>query len=172
VRDISWKKQLFIGCDANAHHLLWGSTATNPREESSVEFLLSSNLNIFNHGIEPTFEVCNRTEVIDMTLGTNKIANLVSNWHVSDEQSLSDHRYVCFQICNIKINQVTFRDPRKTNWESYKDNLKENLETISRRIRTIRDIGLLTSYPIIKNVQPRPLALKGWHLGGIKSWVG
>jgi hypothetical protein len=25
------KKQPIIGCDANAHHILWGSTGTNPR---------------------------------------------------------------------------------------------------------------------------------------------
>jgi splicing factor 45 len=36
VRDItdycySRKKQLIIGCDANAHHTLWGSTSVNPR---------------------------------------------------------------------------------------------------------------------------------------------
>jgi splicing factor 45 len=27
----SRKKQLIIGCDANAHHTLWGSTGVNPR---------------------------------------------------------------------------------------------------------------------------------------------
>jgi hypothetical protein len=74
--------------------------------------------------------LCNRKEVTDLTLGTNKIANLVSNWHISDELSSSDHRYIFFQIGNITINQVTFRNPRRTNWESYKDNLKVNLETI------------------------------------------
>jgi hypothetical protein len=57
-----------------------------------MEFLVSSNLNILNHGNEPTFVVCNKKEVIDLTLGTNNIANLVSNWHVADEPSLSDHR--------------------------------------------------------------------------------
>jgi hypothetical protein len=40
VKDIieychSRKKQLIIGCDANAHHTLWGSTGVNP---SSGEF--------------------------------------------------------------------------------------------------------------------------------------
>jgi hypothetical protein len=30
----SRKKQLIVGCDANAHHILWGSTGTNPRVES------------------------------------------------------------------------------------------------------------------------------------------
>jgi hypothetical protein len=31
----SRKKQHTIGCDANAHHVLWGSTGTNPRGEAS-----------------------------------------------------------------------------------------------------------------------------------------
>ncbi|PNF42332.1 hypothetical protein B7P43_G04928 [Cryptotermes secundus] len=61
------------------------------KEMRLMEFLVSSNLNILNHGNEPTFVVCNRKEVIDLTLGTNNIGNLVSNWHVSDEPSVSDH---------------------------------------------------------------------------------
>jgi hypothetical protein len=32
------KKQLIIGCDANAHHILWGSNGTNPREKASCNF--------------------------------------------------------------------------------------------------------------------------------------
>jgi hypothetical protein len=136
----SRKKQLIVECDANAHHILGGSTGTNPRGESLMEFLVSSNLNILNQGNEPTFVVCNRKEVIDLTLGTNKIGNLVSNWHVSDEPSLSDRRHICFQIGNITTEIVTFRNPRRTNWESYKDNLNVNLEIISRNIRTIKDI--------------------------------
>ncbi|PNF26374.1 hypothetical protein B7P43_G17902 [Cryptotermes secundus] len=120
MRDIieycfSRKKQLIIGCDANAHRILWVSTGTNPRGESLMEFLVSSNLNILNHGNEPTFVVCNRKEVIDLTLGTNNIENLVSNWHVSDEPSLSDHRYICFKISNITVDQTTYRNPKRTN---------------------------------------------------------
>jgi hypothetical protein len=72
-----------------------------------MEFLVSLNLNILNHGNEPTFVVCNRKVVIDLTLGTNKIVNLVSNWHVSEEQSLSDHSFICFQIGNI-LSRVTW----------------------------------------------------------------
>jgi hypothetical protein len=44
-----------------------------------MEYLVSSNLNILNQGNEPTFVVRNRKEVIGLTLGTNKIGNLVSN---------------------------------------------------------------------------------------------
>jgi hypothetical protein len=85
LRDIadhcqSRKQQLIVGCDTNAHHILWGSTGTNPRGESLMEFLVSSNLNILNHGNKHTFVVRNRKGVIDLTLGTG-------NWH---EPSLSD----------------------------------------------------------------------------------
>jgi hypothetical protein len=118
VKDIidycySRKKQLIIGCDANAHHTLWGSTGVNPRGESLMEYLVSLNLYILNCGNEPTFMVSNRKEVIDLTLGTNEIANLVSNWHVSDETSLSDHRYICFQLGNI--NKSSYLQESKKN---------------------------------------------------------
>jgi hypothetical protein len=117
------------------------STGTNPRVERLMDFLVSSNLNILNHGNESTFVVCNRKEVIDLTLGTNKIVNMVNNWHISHESSLSDHRYIYFQIGNISIYQVTFRNHTTTNWEPYKENLKVNLETLLRRIRMIKDIN-------------------------------
>jgi hypothetical protein len=75
----SRKEQLIIGCDANADHILWGSTGSNPRGENLMEYLVSLNLNILNQGNEPTFLTCNRKEVTDLTLGTNKIGNVVSN---------------------------------------------------------------------------------------------
>jgi hypothetical protein len=81
-----------------------GSTGTIPSRESFMEFLVSSNLNILNHGYKPTSVVCNRKEVTDLTLGTNKTGNPVSNWHVSGGVSLSDHMYICFQISNIIRN--------------------------------------------------------------------
>jgi hypothetical protein len=96
-----------------------------------MEYLVSSNLNILNHGNEPIFVVRNRQEDIDLTLGTNRIGDLVSNWQISDDPSLSDHRYICFQIYNIKVERSTYRNPKRTNWESYKDDLKVNLGTIS-----------------------------------------
>jgi hypothetical protein len=55
---------------------------------------------------------------------------------------LSDHRYICFQIGNIDVIRVTFRNPKRTNWESYKDNLEVNLGTMTWKIRMIRDIDL------------------------------
>ena len=53
---------------------------------------LAQNLNILIKGNEPSFIISNRKEVTELTLVTDKTADLVSNWYVSDEISLSDHR--------------------------------------------------------------------------------
>jgi splicing factor 45 len=37
----SRKKQHIIGCDANTHHTLWGSTGVNPRGVSLMGYLVS-----------------------------------------------------------------------------------------------------------------------------------
>ena len=36
-------------------------------------------------------------QVIDLTLGTILVGSLVSDWHVSSEESLSRHRYIYFK---------------------------------------------------------------------------
>jgi hypothetical protein len=59
--------QLISGCDANAHHIIWGSTDINPQGECLMEYLVSKYLNILNKGNEPTFVISNRKEVIDDT---------------------------------------------------------------------------------------------------------
>jgi hypothetical protein len=111
--------QLIAGCDASAHHIIWGSTDINPKGECLMDYLVSTNLNILNKGNKPTFVISDRKEVIDLTLGTDKIGDLVTNWHVSDEISMSDHRYVVFQVGDLEVTRLTYRNPKRTNWESY-----------------------------------------------------
>jgi len=78
--------------------------------------ILSTNLNILNKGNEPTVIINNRKEVTELTLVTDKTADLVSNWHVSDEISLSDHRCKVFQVGDLEGTKPTYRNPKTTNW--------------------------------------------------------
>ena len=61
--------RLIVGCNSNAHNTACGSTNCNVSEESLLEFLSSSNLEILNRGNEPTFCNVSRQEEIDITLG-------------------------------------------------------------------------------------------------------
>jgi len=60
--------QLLVGCDSNAHHTAWGSTNCNGRGEALIEFLNTSNLEIFNRGSGPNFCTGVMQEVIIITL--------------------------------------------------------------------------------------------------------
>ena len=80
----SWKLTLYsesnnidivIGCDANAHHLLWGSTDTNDRGLALMDFKIEFKLPIDNKGQEPTFVTRTRREVLDLTLVSQFIGN-------------------------------------------------------------------------------------------------
>jgi len=59
-----------------------------------MEPMISTKLNNIHKGKEPTFVISNRKEVINLiklTLGTDMRGDLVSNQHVCDDISLSDH---------------------------------------------------------------------------------
>lgn len=113
------KHTLVIACDANSHHIVWGSSDINPRGTELLEFLTSYNLSIHNRGCEPTFVTSRRMEVIDITFGSSDSEGLINNWRVSDEPSLSDHRAIVFELKDITPSPVWLRNPRSTNWELF-----------------------------------------------------
>jgi hypothetical protein len=107
-----------------------------------MEYLVTTNLNILNKGNKPSFVISNRKEVIDLILGTDKIGDLVTNWHVCDEISLSDHRYIVYQVGDLEVTRLTYCNPKRTTWESYREHLKVNLGVVPRVIHSVRDVQL------------------------------
>ncbi|XP_055842521.1 uncharacterized protein LOC129909466 [Episyrphus balteatus] len=100
---------LMIGCDANAHHTVWGSTDINDRES--------------NTGNEPTF-VTRKT-----TRSTRHYSCLQFDSSKDIElESIIDHRYIQFSINDVTTKQLAFRNYRKTNWQKYRETLKSLLK--------------------------------------------
>jgi len=105
---------IIIGCDANAHHVIWGSSDVNQRGESLLEFILNNNLEILNVVNVPTFVTRVRSEVLDITLSSRSVASHINDWHVSPEESMSDHRIIRFNIgLNLEYSERK-RNPRNT----------------------------------------------------------
>jgi len=142
-------EHLIIGCDSNCHHTNWGSSNINRRGENLVDYILSTNLITLNVGNEPTFVTTNRREVLDITLATRYISNLVTEWHVSSEPSCSDHRHICFNVGESREEQVARRNPRNTDWDTYQKDLANNLSPMMEKIKTAQDIELGAEF--IKN---------------------
>ncbi|XP_015187720.1 PREDICTED: uncharacterized protein LOC107072363 [Polistes dominula] len=142
---------LVIGCDANSHHVAWGSSNTNKRGTALLEYLSSSNLEILNRGSRSTFVTSRRQKVIDLTLGTPRVARWLEEWRVDDEDSLSDHRRILFKLRTERAQLVvrTYRDPRATDWALYKRDLEGRLLGMGRGLRTegliVERVSLLSS---------------------------
>ena len=118
---------LILGSDVNAHHQMWGSTDINGRGEELLEYLASTSLSWANRGHKPTFVTRNRQEVLDLTLYSDEASGMIDNWHVSDEPSLSDHKYLKFQV-NLGVTKPPLqRFVRNTNWTIYRHRLSHHL---------------------------------------------
>lgn len=61
---------LISGIDSNSHHVAWGSTNTNDRGDSLLEYILSTNLLVQNVGNKPSFVNKLRKEVLDISVCT------------------------------------------------------------------------------------------------------
>ncbi|XP_025996073.1 uncharacterized protein LOC113005144 [Solenopsis invicta] len=137
---------LIVGCDANSHHTVWGNTNTNDRGRRLLEFLASTDLEILNTGNEFTFCTAVRREVLDLTVCSRCTSRDVVGWRVSREPSLSDHRQITFKLAWARGEVTTFRNPRRTDWDSYRVDLKCYLEGFSRRHGTEEQLELCVDH--------------------------
>nr|XP_012217684.1 PREDICTED: uncharacterized protein LOC105669363 [Linepithema humile] len=137
---------LIMRCDANAHHTVWGSSDTNDRGRKVLEFLASTDLEILNTGDEPTFCTIARREVLDITVCSKQLIQKVVEWRVSTEPSLSDHRQISFRIAKARGKEVKFRNPRKTKWDSYREDLANSLKGFPKRHGTEDELETCMDY--------------------------
>ncbi len=124
------KLPLILGCDANAHHTEWGSTDCNARGKSLLEFIISNNLSIDNVGCEPTFITSIRSEVLDITLCNEPLSGLISQWRVSKEPSMSDHRIIRFALKVEVRDLLPVRIPRNSKWDVFRETLELNISRV------------------------------------------
>ena len=69
-----------IGTDSNSHHTLWGSSAVNKRGEELLEYLAGTETMILNRGHKPTFVASRAREVLDLTLVSKSLSDVIQGW--------------------------------------------------------------------------------------------
>jgi hypothetical protein len=131
-----------IGCDANSHHTSWESININNRGESLFNYIMANGLDITNRGNRPTFVTFSRQEVIDITITTSHAGSLIKDWHVNEEVSCSDHRYIRFTVMGIDHSVITYHNPRRTDWESFRTDLSGCLSGMTDKINNFTDIEI------------------------------
>ena len=131
---------LIIGCDTNGHHYMWGSKKPNKRGRSLAEYITSENLKVANEGNTPTFSSANGETIIDVTITTSNIIDKIKDWQVLEEESLSDHRYITFQVTSETELKTPRINLRRTNWKRYRTELMERTRQAQQDITTTEEL--------------------------------
>jgi hypothetical protein len=101
---------------------------------------MANGLYIMNRGNRPIFFTTNRQAVIEITITTLYACNFVKDWHVTDEVSCSDRRYIRFNIMGVDRIIEFYRNPRRTDWGSFKTDLSCSLANMTDRINDFTDL--------------------------------
>ncbi|XP_047027165.1 uncharacterized protein LOC124635331 [Helicoverpa zea] len=84
--------------DFNAKSLIWGNPATNARGREVEAWAVSSVLSLLNRG---TVHTCVRQQggsIVDLAFASPSLAACIVDWRVELVETLSDHRYVRFDV--------------------------------------------------------------------------
>lgn len=87
-----------IAGDFNSKSSLWTSSKCNKRGALMEEWIAENNLVLLNQREKATFECENYSSVLDLSLVTPDLYVHVTSWDVIDEESLSDHKYIVFEV--------------------------------------------------------------------------
>ncbi|KAJ8928985.1 hypothetical protein NQ314_018377 [Rhamnusium bicolor] len=88
---------LVVG-DFNAKSPQWGMRAIDTRGRVLTEWIAQLDLAIPNVGDAPTFVRQDCGSILDLSLGTADIRRQIVNWEVSEKETLSDHKYIIFDV--------------------------------------------------------------------------
>jgi hypothetical protein len=91
-------------------------------------------LDIMNRGNRPTFVTSTRQEVIDITIATIYAGNFVKDLNVTGDVSCSDNRCIRFNITGIDRSPEVYRNPRRTDWESFRTDLTGYLSCMTDKV--------------------------------------
>ncbi|XP_032690767.1 uncharacterized protein LOC116853705, partial [Odontomachus brunneus] len=152
--------ELFLGCDANSHHVGWGSTNINQREESLHNFVMGTGLIILNRGTTPTFRDSRREEVIDITIGYRKdlmamLTNAPTRFHTYDYLDMTA-RHLEDSIRNaFEANCPVTRKHSTTKIPWWNKELQKLRSEVRRKFNKAKKTGLplgnIQKFPIIEN---------------------
>jgi len=99
--------------DFNSKSPEWGSPLEDRRGRALAELLATLGLTICNEGSKPTFVRGTSESHLDLTLATQAVARNVTGWSVLEEESLSLHRYIQFDVALVCGHQ---RNEKKKGW--------------------------------------------------------
>ena len=115
--ELTKRGKILIAADTNSRSQTWHDLITNTGGKKLEEYLAGSQLHIINEESErSTFNNTRGLSNIDLTIVNNNLLNDVHDWEISEEDSLSDHNYLKYNISMSRGKPYT----NKTKYRSAK----------------------------------------------------
>jgi hypothetical protein len=133
-----------ISIDSNAHSEVWFDRRNDERGDHLLNFISQNNMILLNNNeSEPTFDSDRGQSTIDLTLISFNLINSVTDWQISDESSLSDHKFITFNLCGkvekIVFNSTLIYNTRKANWNSFNDEMRSIILLLTSDLKNIKN---------------------------------
>ena len=130
------KKEIIIGTDSNSHSQLWSSKTTNKRGEDFENFIAQNDLTVCNRGNANTYDCPTGKSIIDITLATAKLAENINNWKVMQDDFLSDHKMIYYDILlpSPREKGLGNRNFKKANWKNFASIMSKKRRTKMPRL--------------------------------------
>ncbi|KAL4104700.1 hypothetical protein QTP88_019982 [Uroleucon formosanum] len=101
--------EILLTGDFNAKHTYWGSPLNDRRGEALADLIDAMGLVVCNRGNSKTFS---KSSINDLTIATPHTAQRTTKWTVLDEETLSDHYYLSFEITHDPPTRESRRAPK------------------------------------------------------------
>lgn len=128
------RTEAVIAGDFNAKSPQWGMSLTDRRGHILTDWVASNDLVLINKGNKPTFTYRSYGSILDLTIATPNVSRHINNWDVLEIESLSDHKYIMFDVLKENVNNVMkIRNKDNRGWQVKKldrPKLQENLRNI------------------------------------------
>lgn len=133
---------IVVAGDFNAKSSVWGNKADDRRGKILLDWMASNNLIIQNRGDEPTFRRSSSASIIDVTLTSEKLSGKIDNWKVLEEESLSDHMLIYYELVDIAPKKAEKNVQKNQGWRITKTEnfVKHFADGMAARNKSCRQI--------------------------------
>lgn len=175
IIDINTSYPLIISIDSNARSPVWGDRLQNRRGEVFLDFLATHDLIFHNDNREPTFSGHQGESYIDLTVSNISATRYIKQWELSRDDSLSQHRYIRYQLdfgfdrSSLFINEYSTSryNINRANWDSFHQDYIDGIPDLMEQIHFGYDINYIVNqftnlikYCCIRNI---PIHVKKKH---------
>jgi hypothetical protein len=146
--DISTNKSIIISMDSNSHSQVWYDLNDDQRGEVLLDFMDRNNFILMNNNEDiPTFDNIRTKSSIDLTLVSEDLMNEMNSWEVKDIESMSDHKYIYFDINRrperSQKQMTKIYNTRNANWDLFDQKIITVLNKMRIKFNNILNIQQL-----------------------------